>query len=131
VSTELTTGLIRADCLYDNTGNTTAGPSGQVFNYDGENKQVLVTNGSGTVGQYWYNGDGQRVKKYVPATGETTVFVYDAGGKAIAEYSTMVASSTDAKLNYQTADHLGSPRINTDQNGAVVANKQIGARPAF
>jgi RHS repeat-associated protein len=106
---------------YDTAGNTTADPNGQVFSYDGENKQVLVTNGSGTVGQYWYDGDGKRVKKYVPSTGETTVFVYDAAGKEIAEYSTIVANSTDAKVSYLTADHLGSPRINTDQNGSVIA----------
>jgi RHS repeat-associated protein len=61
------------------------------------------------------------VKKYVPGTGETTVFVYDAAGKEIAEYSTIVANSTVAKVNYLTTDHLGSPRINTDQNGAVIA----------
>jgi RHS repeat-associated protein len=110
---------------FDNGGNTTADPSGQVFTYDGENKQVLVTNGNGTVGQYWYDGDGKRVKKYIPAQGsdpgETTVFVYDAAGKEIAEYSTIVANSTLAQVNYLTADHLGSPRINTDQNGAVTA----------
>ena len=106
---------------FDNAGNTTADPSGQVFTYDGENKQVLVTNSSGTVGQYWYDGDGKRVKKYVPDTGEYTIFVYDAAGKEIAEYSTIVANSTDAKVNYLTADHLGSPRINTDQNGTVIA----------
>ena len=56
-----------------------------------------------------------------PGTGEITVFVYDAAGKEIAEYSTIVANSTDAKVNYLTADHLGQPRINTDQNGAVTA----------
>ncbi len=68
-----------------------------------------------------YDGDGKRVKKVVPGTGETTVFVYDASGKSIAEYSTIVASSTDAKVAYLTADHLGSPRINTDANGTVIA----------
>ena len=46
-----------------------------------------------------------------------TDYVYDAAGKEIAEYSTIVASSTYAKVNYLTADHLGSPRINTD--GAI------------
>src|SRR5690606_24957852 len=47
--------------------------------------------------------------------------VYDAGGKSIAEYSTIVASPQDAKVAYLTNDHLGSPRINTDQFGAVIA----------
>jgi len=106
---------------FDSAGNTTADPSGHVFTYDGENKQVLVTNGSGTVGQYWYDGDGKRVRKYAPETDETTVFVYDAAGKEIAEYSTIVANVGQANVNYLTSDHLGSARIDTDQNGAVIA----------
>lgn len=106
---------------YDSGGNTTADPSGRTFVYDAENKQTSVSNGSGSIGQYWYDGDGKRIKKIVPATGETTVFVYDASGKLVAEYSTIVANSTDAKVSYLTSDTLGSPRINTDQNGAIIA----------
>ena len=106
---------------YDSSGNTTNDPSGKVFVYDAENKQVKAADTTGTIGEYCYDGDGKRVKKYVPSTGEVTVFVYDASGKSIAEYSTIVANSTDAKVNYLTADHLGSPRINTDANGAVTA----------
>ncbi|MFN6963474.1 MAG: RHS repeat domain-containing protein [Pyrinomonadaceae bacterium] len=60
------------------------------------------------------------MKKVVP-NGETTIFVYDAGAKLIAEYSTVVAPVQDAKVAYLTADHLGSPRINTDANGNVTA----------
>jgi len=82
---------------------------------------ISASNGSGTLGQYSYDGDGKRVRKYVPSTGELTIFVYDASGKSIAEYSTIVASVNDAKVNYLTADHLGSPRINTDQNGNIIA----------
>ncbi|MFN6965286.1 MAG: RHS repeat domain-containing protein, partial [Pyrinomonadaceae bacterium] len=61
------------------------------------------------------------IKKVVPSTGETTVFVYDAGAKLIAEYSTVVAPVENAKVAYLTADHLGSPRINTDATGNVIA----------
>jgi RHS repeat-associated protein len=104
---------------FDSSGNTLTDPSGQNFTYDAENKQVLVTNSNGTVGQYWYEGDGKRVKKYVPGTGETTVFVYDAAGKEIAEYSSIVPNSADAKVNYVTTDDLGTPRINTNANGTV------------
>lgn len=103
---------------YDDAGNTTSDGS-KTFTYDAENKQTLVNNGS--IGEYFYDGDGKRVKKYVPGTGETTIFVYDAGGKLVAEYSTLVASQQDAKVAYLTNDHLGSPRINTDQNGAVTS----------
>jgi len=107
---------------YDAAGNTIGDPEGRTFFYDAENKQVEVRNASSTtVGQYFYDGDGKRVKKYVPSTGETTVFAYDAAGKLIAEYSTVVAASQDAKVSYLTADHLGSPRINTDSTGSVTS----------
>jgi hypothetical protein len=55
----------------------------------------------------------------VPSTGETTVFVYGAGGQLVAEYSTQ--TSQTPQVSYLTTDHLGSPRINTDQNEAVTA----------
>ena len=60
------------------------------------------------------------MKKVVPATGEVTVFVYDAAGKLVAEYSTIVETA-NPQISYLTNDHLGSPRINTDQNGSVTA----------
>jgi RHS repeat-associated protein len=107
---------------FDNAGNTKVDANGQTFVYDSENKQVEVRTASNVVvGQYFYNGDGQRVKKIVPGTGETTVFVYDAAGKLVAEYSTNVAPASTAKVSYLTNDHLGSPRINTDANGAVIS----------
>ena len=106
---------------YDSAGNTILDASNQIFVYDAENKQVQVSNAQGIIGNYFYDGDGKRVKKIVQSTGEITIFVYDASGKSIAEYSTIVASSQDAKVAYLTNDHLGSPRINTDQNGVVIA----------
>lgn len=110
------------DYAYDSSGNTTKDADSRTFVYDAENKQVEVKNSSNaTIGQYFYDGDGKRVKKYVPATGETTIFVYDAIGKLVAEYSTIVAPTQDAKVAYLTNDHLGSPRINTDRDGAVTA----------
>ena len=76
---------------FDTSGNTTRDAGDRKFTYDAENKQVKVeslqagTNTvTGTIGEYSYDGDGRRVKKYVPFTGETTVFVYDAAGKQIA-----------------------------------------------
>jgi RHS repeat-associated protein len=105
---------------YDSSGNTTDDPNGREFVYDAENKQVKVTDGAEVIGEYWYDGDGRRVRKHVPSTGEVTVFVYDASGKLIAEYSTIV-ETTNAKVGYVTNDHLGSPRINTDANGAVTS----------
>lgn len=104
---------------FDNAGNTKVDANGQTFIYDGENKQVQVSNSGGIVGQYYYDGDGKRVKK-VSAT-ETTIFIYDADGKLVAEYANQIATTATAQVSYLTSDHLGSPRINTDANGAVIS----------
>ncbi len=107
--------------VFDNAGNTTTDAGGQTFIYDAENKQVQVSDTQGIVGQYFYDGDGKRIKKYVPATGETTIFVYDATGKLVAEYSTIVEPASTAKVAYLTNDHLGSPRITTDAIGQTIS----------
>ncbi len=106
---------------YDDSGNTIGDAEGRTFVYDAENKQTSVSDANGVIGQYWYDGDGHRVKKYVASTGDTTVFVYDASGKLAAEYSTVVAAVEDAKAQYLTNDNLGTPRINTDATGAITA----------
>lgn len=50
---------------------------------------------------------------------ETTIFVYDAFGKSIAEYANQAPQNP--QVAYLTADHLGSPRIITNQDGSVVS----------
>jgi RHS repeat-associated protein len=110
---------------YDSVGNTKIDANGQTFIYDAENKQVQVNNANGIVGQYYYDGDGKRIKKFVPSTSETTIFVYDAGGKMVAEYSTVTASQSEAKISYLTNDHLGSPRITTDATGKVISRRDF------
>ncbi|MEP6848309.1 MAG: hypothetical protein ABI999_05585 [Acidobacteriota bacterium] len=62
----------------------------------------------------------QSVKKVTDQ--ETTVFVYSSG-KLIAEYSTQVSSQPHT--NYTTTDHLGSPRIITDELGQVTARRDF------
>lgn len=108
---------------YDSAGNTRTDLDNRRFTYDGENKQIKVetTDGSGnvteTLGQYFYDGGGRRIKK-ISAT-EITVFVYNAIGQLVAEYSTQ--SSPTPQVGYLTNDHLGSPRINTDPVGNVTS----------
>jgi len=112
--------------LFDNAGNTTRDAENRKFIYDSENRQVRVEtvdargNVINTVGQYFYDGDGRRVKKYVPATQEITIFLYDASAKLIMEYST-VQQPQIPQVSYTTNDHLGSPRINTNRQGDVIA----------
>ena len=108
---------------YDASGNTTKDAQSRKFTYDAENKQTKVetvdayNNPTSTLGEYFYDGDGKRVKKV--AGTETTIFVYNAAGQLVAEYATQ--TSATPQVSYLTSDHLGSPRINTDQNGAVQA----------
>jgi RHS repeat-associated protein len=109
------------DYTFDSAGNTTKGP-GSTFVYDGDNNQVEIWNGTQRVGEYWYDGEGKRVKKKAYQNGqvtETTVFVYDASGRLVGEYSTLLNPSP--QVSYLTEDYLGSPRINTNENGAVIS----------
>jgi RHS repeat-associated protein len=104
---------------YDQSGNVTKDATDKRFAYDAENKQASFgTNGSSTNGgSYFYDGDGRRVKKVVGT--ETTIFVYNASGQLVAEYTT--TAPTNPQTSYLTSDTLGSPRINTDANGQVAA----------
>jgi RHS repeat-associated protein len=56
------------------------------------------------------------------SSSETTVFVYDGGGQLVAEYTALVGNdpAPTPRVSYLTQDHLGSPRVVTDQNGAVI-----------
>ncbi|MBX7062223.1 MAG: hypothetical protein K1X52_11230 [Pyrinomonadaceae bacterium] len=60
-----------------------------------------------------YDGDGRRVKKV--SADEATIFVYDASGVLIAEYSGEVAA--EPRVSYLTTDHLGSRRVTTNERG--------------
>lgn len=73
-----------------------------------------------TIGRYFYDGEGKRVKKETDT--ETTVFVYSAG-KLIAEYSTQISQTPQTK--YLTEDHLGTPRIITNELGAIVSRRDF------
>lgn len=111
--------------VYDFNGNLINDAEGRSFTFNGDDKQTEVRNASNQiVGQYYYDGSGARVKKVVPSTGETTIFVYDAGGALAAEYSTAAPPPTPT-TSYLTADHLGSPRVITDSDGSVIARRDF------
>jgi RHS repeat-associated protein len=105
--------------VYDSAGNVTEDANGKKFAYDAENKQKSFgTGGSSTNGgASVYDGGGRRVKKTVGT--EVTIFVYDVSGQMVAEYAT--TAPTSPQINYLTADTLGTPRINTDGSGSVLA----------
>ncbi len=112
--------------VYDKNGNVTSDidsvtNQSRTFVFNGDNKQTQVKDVNGIpVGTYYYDGEGKRVKKVTNT--ETTIFVYSAG-KLAAEYSTQL--SQNPMVSYTTTDHLGSPRIVTDQFGQVKTRRDF------
>ena len=113
---------------YDSTGNLlcdTNHPCVQspslltpYYIYDAENRMRSAGGGAISGGaSYSYDGAGHRVKKDWGAT--TTVFVYDASGRLVAEYSNELRQPESTPTSYITQDHLGSTRVVTGQNQEV------------
>jgi RHS repeat-associated protein len=118
---------------YDAGGNL-LNDGAHAYTYDAENKISKVD----AVSAYVYDGEGQRVRKLV---GENLRFIYDMGGKQIAEFdgaagtlkkeyiygeSGLVATIEPTAINsnstrYTTSDHLGSPRVITNSSAGVVS----------
>ena len=102
---------------YDAAGNVQILPGNTTFTYDAENWQTSATTG-GITTNYVYDADGRRVQKVQGGT--ATTYYYDGAGQLGAEYATVVAPALCTTC-YLTADHLGSTRVMTDQNGTVQA----------
>src|SRR5690606_18434787 len=106
--------FISAGYDYDANGNLIEDAEERSFVYDAENHQIEVKDSQdNTIGEYAYDGEGRRVKKI--AGTELTIFVYNAGGQLVAEYSSQISSTP--QVSYLTTDHLGSPRVITNENG--------------
>ena len=110
-----------ADYGYDPDGNLSSMPNkvqgfpADQMAYDAENRQVKFN--SPTTQNYFYDGDGRRVKKVIG--NDTTVFVYNVAGQLIAEYTSGTPAAGDT--SYLTTDHLSSTRLVTDSGGNVKA----------
>jgi RHS repeat-associated protein len=107
---------------YDFNGNLVQDAEGRTFTFDANDKQIQVTDANQhVVGTYFYDASGARIKKITDT--ETTVFVYDAGGRLAAEYSTQ--QNLAPTTSYLTTDHLGSPRAITDKIGNVTSRRDF------
>ncbi len=73
------------------------------------------------IGRYFYDGEGRRVRKVTDL--ETTVFVYDASSKLIAEYSNQTPENPNT--SYVATDTLLSVRLVTDKSGNVVSRRDF------
>lgn len=126
----------QGDYGYDEAGNLLCQPGrtcvqGQgaptpYYAYDADNRVKSAAGGDDNGGtSYTYDGDGRRIKK-TTFNGEVTVFVYNAVGKLVAEYSNQVAYKG---TRYLTQDRLGSTRVVTDAQGnAHSTNGASGSR---
>lgn len=110
---------------FDVSGNLTHDAENRKFVFNADNKQTEVRNATTDAlqAQYFYDGDGNRVKKKVIGTGEETIFVYDANNKLVAEYSINVPAPTTPTTQYLTGDHLGTPRVITNASGDVISRR--------
>jgi len=127
------TGANPVTFTYDANGNTT-GVGNKTLTYNQNNRLIRVEENSLVLGEYTYNGLGQRVIKTVDGT--TTVFHYDLNGKLIAESlpdGTITAEYlymgkiriakvdvSTGNVYYYLNDRLGTPQIMTDDNGTIV-----------
>src|SRR5208283_5541827 len=112
--------LLIDGAAYDNglpngAGNQTA-IGGYSNTFDAEKRMVSSTIGSATAA-YTYDGDGRRVQK--ASGGTTTTYVYDAAGRLAAEYAQGSVPPAPCTTCYLTADHLGSTRLVTRQDGTT------------
>ncbi|QQS40023.1 MAG: RHS repeat-associated core domain-containing protein [Acidobacteriota bacterium] len=116
---------------YDQAGNivtdvTSGGSRDITFNGDNKQTVVKVAGTSTKIGEYFYDGDGRRIKKKAYSGGslaEEVTFVY-SGSKLVAEYSTLGAPQ-NPKSKYTSTDALGSVRLLTDENGSVVSRRDF------
>jgi len=108
---------------YDDAGNLTSEPatSANGIVYDAENRQTQYTKSGQQTNYYFYDGDGHRVKK-IDNNG-TTVFVYNAGGQLIAEYTS--GPPQGSGTSYLTNDHLGSTRVVMKADGTVARHDYL------
>ncbi|WP_321475968.1 RHS repeat-associated core domain-containing protein [uncultured Paludibaculum sp.] len=96
------------------------------LSYDAEGRIAGAVTGAteSANASYGYDGEGRRVQR--TSSGVTTYYVYDAMGQLAAEYGGNVAASG---RQYLTVDALGSTRVVTDQNKAVVPGERHDYMP--
>jgi RHS repeat-associated protein len=126
--------LMGSPYQYDAAGNMIADGS-HTYTYDAENRLTAVDGGS--TATYSYDAVGRRVEKILGTT--RTDYVYDLSGNVVSEINNICASICWAafylRLNGQLVaeyengttyffhgDHLGSTRLVTGMNQAVVQN---------
>jgi RHS repeat-associated protein len=127
------TGTQTVAYTYDLNGNIT-GIGDKTLSYNQNNRLVQVKKNTDIIGEYDYNGLGQRVTK--TASGTTTLFLYDFEGNIIAEgqldgtlssdylymFGNRIArvDAEDGSFYYFLNNYLGTPILMTNDKGGIV-----------
>ena len=133
VSNRLTT-IDSAVVSHDLAGNRTAEPGGvRSYTYNNAGRLSAVLDSGVTTATYVHNALGQRTTKTVGGT--DIIYLYDLSGKLIAEHDATGALIRDyvwlddspvaqidagEVFSYLHFDHLGTPRLATDDSQTVV-----------
>ena len=99
---------------YDDAGNLTGDPQGNVYTYDADGNLTQVTNGSSTIGHYWYDALNRRTR--ADYSGNSLDFAYGMEGQKVAEFDGNASSSTMVE---QVTYWNGSPVAFWKSNGAA------------
>jgi RHS repeat-associated protein len=122
---------------YDGNGNTLSKSNDYdewVYQYDSADRLIEVKRNSEIIGEYMYNGNGQRIKKTEwnenSQQYETTIYVYSQGNihfeknlttgmDALYMYGKTgrIAKKVGEEIMYYHTDHLKSTRLVTDTTG--------------
>ena len=120
--------------IQDAAGHTTNDGT-YCYTYNNAGRLTQVDSGGTVLATYTYNAQGQRTRKVTPQG--TTVYHYDTQGNLIEETTdtgqttkdyvyadsipiAQIDKSTTEDVTYLHTDHLGTPRLGTDQNQTVV-----------
>ncbi|MEN5060697.1 RHS repeat-associated core domain-containing protein [Luteimonas sp. TWI1416] len=70
--------------LYDAAGNALSDGKGRSFNYNAANRLASISRDGGTKMNYVYNGNGERVHRYLGSN--SVITIYDESGKWLGDY---------------------------------------------
>ncbi|MBI5051043.1 MAG: RHS domain-containing protein, partial [Nitrospirae bacterium] len=120
---------------YDNNGNTISENTRQyIYNQNQRLIKVTDTDSGIVLGEYVYNGNGQRAKKFTQNSSQCAIFHYDQQGLLIAESTgpgtitseyiylngQPLAKIEGSNIYYYHNDHLGTPMVMTNENQSIV-----------
>jgi RHS repeat-associated protein len=116
---------------YDANGNLTGSP-GRALAFDARGRLARVTKSDGTVVDFTYGYDGERVRKRVTSGGATDEVVYvddlveirdGVTTNLVSHQNRPIAAMSASGTHFSHPDHLGNVVLVTDAAGAIVRER--------